>query len=170
MLFDSDKKKNTITVLDGIRGLACFLVIFFHLNLVARDYHIWVPIHDFALLLVQLHCLDSLVLFSSSCYPVFFCSCHTQNPCCWQRTGLLFVCFICDVHSVLCLRYYISLFLLTIVLHSEYLQKEHWDDLWLFITFRMDFPQTFQKINGPFWTMAIEAQCLPIATTASLGD
>jgi len=44
-------------------------------------------------------------------------------------------------------------------LHPDYLQSKHWLDLVLFVTFLMDStPQTYQAINGPFWTLAIEWQ------------
>lgn len=157
-LLDNEKKKNTITVLDGIRGLACFLVIFYHLNLVARNYHIWLPIRDFGSI------VGSIALFGQSGVILFF-----------TLSGFLL--FLPYAKSMLLERewpsarlfylkrafrimpgYYISLFLLTPLMHPEYLQKSHWGDLWLFMTFRMDFPQTFQKINGPYWTLAIEAQ------------
>jgi peptidoglycan/LPS O-acetylase OafA/YrhL len=157
-LLDNEKKKTTITVLDGIRGLACFLVIFYHLNLVARDYHIWIPINDFGSI------AGSIALFGQSGIILFF-----------MLSGFLL--FLPYAKSMLLARdwpsvrlfylrrafrimpgYYISLFFLTPLMHPEYLQKTHWGDLWLFMTFRMDFPQTFQKINGPFWTLAIEAQ------------
>ncbi len=158
LLLDNEKKKNTITVLDGIRGLACFLVMFYHLNLVARDYHIWIPIHDLGSL------AGSIALFGQSGVILFF-----------MLSGFLL--FLPYAKSMLLEKdwpsvrlfylrrafrimpgYYIALFLLTPLMHPEYLQKTHLKDLWLFITFRMDFPQTFQKINGPFWTLAIEAQ------------
>jgi peptidoglycan/LPS O-acetylase OafA/YrhL len=157
-LLDNEKKKNTITVLDGLRGLACFLVMFYHLNLVARDYHIWIPIHDFGSI------VGSIALFGQSGIILFF-----------MLSGFLL--FLPYAKSMLLERdwpsvrlfylrrafrimpgYYIALFLLTPLMHPEYLQKAHWEDLWLFMTFRMDFPQTFQKINGPFWTLAIEFQ------------
>ncbi len=34
---------------------------------------------------------------------------------------------------------------------------DHWHDLWLFLTFRMDNTLS-QQLNGPFWTLAIEFQ------------
>src|SRR5215813_643091 len=65
-LFDNEKKKNTITVLDSLRGLACLLVMFYHLNLVARDYHIWIPIRDFGSI------AGSIALFGQSGIILFF--------------------------------------------------------------------------------------------------
>jgi len=66
LLLDTEKKKNTITVLDGVRGLACFLVMFYHFNLVARDYHIWIPLHDFGTI------AGSIALFGQFGVVLFF--------------------------------------------------------------------------------------------------
>jgi len=158
LLLDTDKKKNTITVLDGVRGLACFLVMFYHFNLVARDYHIWIPLHDFGTI------AGSIALFGQFGVVLFFVLSGFLLFLPYAKSMLLAK----DWPSVrlfylrrafrIMPAYYISLFLITPLMHPEYLQKAHLDDMWLFLTFRMDFPQTFQKINGPFWTMAIEVQ------------
>ena len=157
-LLDNEKKKSTITVLDGIRGLACFLVMFYHLNLVARDYHIWIPIHDLGSI------AGSIALFGQSGIILFFLlsgfllflpyakSMLFERE--WPSTRLFYLRRAFRIMP----GYYVALFTLTPLMHPEYLQKVHWGDLGLFLTFRMDFPQTFQKINGPFWTLAIEAQ------------
>src|SRR5690349_16054204 len=63
---DNEKKKTTITVLDSIRGLACLLVMFYHLNLVSRDYHIWIPIHDLGSI------AGSIALFGQTGIILFF--------------------------------------------------------------------------------------------------
>ncbi len=55
--------------------------------------------------------------------------------------------------------YYVCLFLLVFFFHPEYLQSDHWADLGLFLTFFMESgPSTYQKINGPFWTLGVEWQ------------
>lgn len=54
--------------------------------------------------------------------------------------------------------YYASLGLLILFSHPEFLQPDHLPGLGLFITFLMDAPLTYQRINGPFWTLAIEWQ------------
>src|SRR5581483_9804580 len=66
--------------------------------------------------------------------------------------------------------YYVSLALLILLEHREYLQPDHLKDLALFLTFFMDTtPTTFQKINGPFWTLAIEAQFYMLLPLLALG-
>jgi len=52
--------------------------------------------------------------------------------------------------------YYVSLVLLILILNPEFLQLDHLLNLGLFVTFLMDAPLTYQHINGPFWTLAVE--------------
>lgn len=55
--------------------------------------------------------------------------------------------------------YYVCLFLLIFFSHPEYLRSDHWADLGLFLSFFMESgPSTYQKINGPFWTLGVEWQ------------
>lgn len=54
--------------------------------------------------------------------------------------------------------FYVALFLLIILFNQQYLEMVHWHEVWLFLTFRQDFPITYQKIDGPFWTLAVEFQ------------
>jgi peptidoglycan/LPS O-acetylase OafA/YrhL len=55
--------------------------------------------------------------------------------------------------------YYASLFLLVALQQPRYLAPSHWRDLLLFLLLWMDSTgATFQKINGPYWTLAIEWQ------------
>src|SRR5258708_3372708 len=46
-LLDDGKQKSPIRVLDGVRAIACLSVLLFHINVAARDFHIWSPIHEF---------------------------------------------------------------------------------------------------------------------------
>ena len=55
--------------------------------------------------------------------------------------------------------YYVVLLSILLISHPEYLHVNHWQDLTLFFTLFMDAtPGTFQQINGPFWTLAVEWQ------------
>src|SRR5262249_32500669 len=51
--------------------------------------------------------------------------------------------------------YYVTLFLLAFIFHPELLARSRWQDLWLFLTFRMNFMLS-QELDGPFWTLATE--------------
>ncbi|HXX79859.1 MAG TPA: acyltransferase family protein, partial [Ktedonobacteraceae bacterium] len=49
--------------------------------------------------------------------------------------------------------YYVSLFLLILLQHPEYLHRDHLKYLVLFLTFFMDSSRaTFRQLNGPYWT------------------
>ena len=66
--------------------------------------------------------------------------------------------------------YYASLILMILFFHPQYLHPEHWQELGLFFTFLMDSTQaTFQKLNGPFWTLAVEWQFYMLLPILALG-
>lgn len=66
--------------------------------------------------------------------------------------------------------YYVALVVLILLEHHEYLQPDHLKDLALFVTFFMDATQaTFQQINGPFWTLAVEWQYYMLLPLLALG-
>jgi peptidoglycan/LPS O-acetylase OafA/YrhL len=66
--------------------------------------------------------------------------------------------------------YYVSLFLITLLAQSQYLQPAHWKEFGLFLTFLMDStPLTYQKLNGPYWTLAIEWQFYMLLPFLALG-
>lgn len=55
--------------------------------------------------------------------------------------------------------YYFTLAMIILFFNPEYLQPDHWKRLALFLTFFMDSsPKTWQQLDGPFWTLAIEWQ------------
>jgi peptidoglycan/LPS O-acetylase OafA/YrhL len=152
-----NKQKNAIPVLDGLRAIACLSVIMVHMNQLSNEYGIWKFFLD-----GNGAYMSAASLFGESGVILFF-----------LLSGFLL--FLPYAKSLLfdsdwpSLRrfyirrtfriipgYYVALCLLTLFLNPQYLQQEHWHDLWLFLTFHMDFPPTFQKLNGPFWTLAIE--------------
>lgn len=63
--------------------------------------------------------------------------------------------------------YYFSLLVLVLFVQQVYLQADHWGQLLLFLTFLMDSSKTtFQQINVPYWSLAVEVQfylLLPLA-------
>ena len=66
--------------------------------------------------------------------------------------------------------YYLSLILMVLFLHPEFLQLDHLKTLPLFFLFYMDSsPATYLQINGPFWTLAVEWQFYMILPWLALG-
>src|SRR5947209_5406939 len=68
LLLGDNKQKNNIAVLDGVRAIACLLVLFFHVNVISRDGHIWwVAVHPLTSAIV-----GSIALAGSSGVTLFF--------------------------------------------------------------------------------------------------
>jgi peptidoglycan/LPS O-acetylase OafA/YrhL len=154
----AERAKTVIPELDGVRAFACLLVIWLHINLMTRDMHIWTP--SATPLLVD------VVLFSGSIGVTLF----------FVLSGfLLFLPYVQALQGTqpwpsarqFYLRrawrilpgYYASLFLFVTLQQPQYLAPSHWHELVLFLVFFMDStPATFQQLNGPYWTLAIEWQ------------
>jgi peptidoglycan/LPS O-acetylase OafA/YrhL len=160
-----------IPALDGVRAIACLFVIGYHISLITRDMRIWTP---------GAHApLDALFLSGNSGVTLFF-----------VLSGFLL--FLPYARALLAagpwpsargfyLRrawrilpgYYGSLFLIVTLQQPQYLSPSHWRDLALFLVMFMDAtPATFQRLNGPYWTLAIEWQfylLLPLIALAIRG-
>lgn len=159
---DSDgdgKQKNAIRELDGVRGIACLFVVVFHMFQLASFYGIWQPAFDDvgALMsaaalsgesgVILFFILSGFLLFLPYTKSMLFDSAWPSLPRFYTRRVFRII-----------PGYYVALCLITIFWAPWYLQQMYWHDLWLFLTFRMDFPPTFQKLDGPFWTLAVEFQ------------
>ncbi len=158
MLMEDGKQKNTIAVLDGVRAIACLCVLFFHVNFFSRETNIWHPIHDFGSVIGAIalagqsgvtlfFVLSGFLLFKPYAKSLLF---HTPWPSLrsfYLRRGFRII-----------PAYYVTLFLMIVLFHREYLNPQHLKEIGLFLVFFMDAPATFQKIDGPFWTLAVEAQ------------
>ncbi len=151
-------KKNGIAVLDGVRAIACLSVTAYHINRFALLRHVLTP--DLGPLTL------SFALAGSSGVTLFFVLSGFLLFTPFARSLL----FDADWPSLrrFYLRrafrilpgYYVSLALLIIfTANFMYLQPAHWGELALFLTLFMDSsPLTYQAINGPFWTLAVEWQ------------
>src|SRR5579885_1375691 len=157
---DKDRQqKNNIAVLDGVRAIAALTVLDFHVNLMTRDTHIWNPANPAHTLISAIalagasgvtlfFVLSGFLLFMPYAKALLF-----EGGCPSAREFYL--------RRVLRIMpgYYFALFAMIFIIHPEYLHPDHWRQLGLFLTFFMDStPQTFQQLNGPFWTLAIEWQ------------
>ena len=155
------QNNRTIASLDGVRAIACLTVIGFHISLITRDTHLWSPATPGTLHRI----FSSIVLAGASGVTLFFVLSGFLlfMPFC---KGMLFEAKWPSTISFYLRRafrilpgYYVVLLSILLISHPEYLHISHWQDLTLFFTLFMDAtPATFQQINGPFWTLAVEWQ------------
>ncbi|HTI14361.1 MAG TPA: acyltransferase [Dictyobacter sp.] len=165
---EETQKKNTISVLDGVRAFACLIVIWFHIYRIPRDLDIWSTsptTHPW---------LNSLLYFGQYGVTLFFvlsgfllflpfakALLQRQN---WPSIRRFYVRRVFRILPA----YYLSLILIILLFQQQYLQPQHWKQLGLFFVFLMDSSQTtYKQLNAPFWTLAIEWQFymfLPLLT------
>ena len=156
---ENRKQKNNIMVLDGVRAIACLTVMIYHINLMTRDAQIWHPSDPTHML------ISAIALSGASGVTLFFVLSGFLLFLPYAK-ALLFESDWPSMRQFYLRRvlriipgYYVALFVLILITHREYLQPDHLRDLGLFLTFFMDSTaQTFQKLNGPFWTLAVEWQ------------
>lgn len=156
-LLEPGRSKGTIATLDGARAFACLLVVGYHISLITRDTRVWFPsLQPFvaAFLLAGeagvtlFFVLSGFLLFLPYARALLQASAWPSARRFYLRRALRII-----------PAYYICLFALILLEHREYLQPNHWQQLVLFMTFFMDSSSaTYQAINGPFWTLAVEWQ------------
>ncbi len=156
---EDSTKKNMIPVLDGMRAIACLIVIWFHIYRIPLDLHLWNPSpsahplrdsflnfgkHGVTLFFV----LSSFLLFLPFARALLF-----EKT--WPSIRQFYIRRVLRIVPA----YYLSLILIVLFLQRQYLQPQHWKELALFFTFLMDSSQaTFKQLNAPFWTLAVEWQ------------
>ncbi|HVB25222.1 MAG TPA: acyltransferase [Ktedonobacteraceae bacterium] len=155
------QNNRTIASLDGVRAIACLTVIGYHISLITRDTHLWSPTapgilhHIFSSIVLAgasgvtlFFVLSGFLLFMPFCKAMLF---ETK----WPST----ITFYLRRAFRILPGYYVVLLSILLISHPAYLHVNHWQDLTLFFTLFMDAtPGTFQQINGPFWTLAVEWQ------------
>lgn len=160
------KGKETITALDGVRAIAALLVVSLHLNKgvgvpwnVSRE-----PlITSFAVFgrtgVVLFFVLSGFLLFRPYAKALLF-----QER--WPSIRTFYLRRIFRIWPA----YYATLILMILLFERQYLQPDHWKQLALFLTFFMDSSsKTWQQLNGPFWTLAIEWQFYMVLPLIALG-
>jgi peptidoglycan/LPS O-acetylase OafA/YrhL len=160
-------KKNTISVLDGVRGVAVLMVIVFHVNRVTGD-NIWVQAANPLTSSIStaggtgvtlFFVLSGFLLFMPFAKALLF---QTN----WPLAGVFYMRRVLRILPA----YYVSLFLIILFQHPEYLHRDHLKNLVLFLTFFMDSSRaTFRQLNGPYWTLATEWQFYMILPLLALG-
>jgi len=148
--------KTVIPALDGVRAVATLAVISFHINGMVHN-HFW-DMHANPL-------ASAVVTFGGSGVTLFFVLSGFLLFLPYAR-ALLFENRWPSMRRFYLRRalriipgYYVALCLMILLFQRQYLQPDHWKQLALFFTFFMDsVPQTWRKLNGPFWTLAVEWQ------------
>ncbi|HEY7348150.1 MAG TPA: acyltransferase [Ktedonobacterales bacterium] len=153
---EENKPKGAIASLDGVRALACLTVIGYHISLMTHDMRLWStnnPLINSVLLaggagVTLFFVLSGFLLF----LPYAKALASDQS---WPSTRLFYMRRALRIIP----GYYFSLFLLVLLAKPEYLEPQRWKELILFPLFLMDSTKaTFQQLNGPYWTLAIEWQ------------
>lgn len=154
-LLEHNPQKTTIPSLDGVRAVACLMVLIFHVDYLLQLWHVsWLGHLAIAILLsgdtgvTLFFVLSGFLLFLPYAKSLLF---DGAWPVTWRF-------YLRRVFRIVP-GYYATLFLVILVFHREYLRPDHYKYLALFLTFFMDSIQTtYQKIDGPFWTLAVEWQ------------
>jgi peptidoglycan/LPS O-acetylase OafA/YrhL len=172
----ADSAPAAIPALDGVRALACLSVMAFHISLITRDMHIWTPgrnpVFDALMFtgstgngntgVTLFFVLSGFLLFLPYARALL-----AAQP--WPSARVFYLRRACRILP----GYYASLFLIVMLQQPQYLTPSHWHELVLFLLFFMDStPATFQQLNGPYWTLAIEWQfylLLPLIALAIRG-
>lgn len=147
--------RDNIAALDGVRAIAALLVVSVHISGIARipwDANRNPLATAFAFIgrtgVVLFFVLSGFLLFMPYARALLF-----QAE--WPSTRKFYLRRIFRIWP----GYYFTLAAMIVLFDHKYLQPAYWKQLGLFLTFFMDSsPQTWQQIDGPFWTLAIEWQ------------
>ncbi len=165
---ETSRPKATIPALDGVRAIACLMVIGYHISLMARDTHLWTEGGDSLVTALLLAGNAGVTLFfvlsGFLLFPPYANALLFAQP--WPGTRRFYLRRALRIIP----GYYFSLLLIVLLAHPEYLQPARWGQLLLFPIFLMDATQaTFQQLNGPYWTLAIEWQFYLLLPLIALG-
>src|SRR5579863_9210440 len=162
-------KQNTIAVLDGVRAVAFLIVMVFHINRMTGD-SLWNRMANQIASSVStaggtgvtlFFVLSGFLLFMPFAKSLLF---ESQ----WPLARVFYMRRVLRIVPA----YYVCLFIIILTTHPEYLQPDHLQYLFLFLTFFMDSSRTtFRQVNGHFWTLATEWQfymLLPLIALAFL--
>ncbi len=147
--------KKTITVLDGIRAIACLSVISYHVHYFMNKEYGLEPFRDLSASIFMSGWSGVTLFFVLSGFLLFM---PYAKALLFEKEWPSMRTFYLRRALRILPGYYVALFLLILLQHPEYLQLDHLKQFTLFLTFLMDAPSTYQQINGPFWTLAVEWQ------------
>ncbi len=163
---EHNPQKNNITALDGVRAIAFLFVLTFHLDYMLQLWNISRLGHlAIAILLAGdagvtlFFVLSGFLLFLPYAKSLLFDGS-------WPSAGRFYLRRALRIIP----GYYVSIILLILFTHPEYLHPNHIKQLILFLTFFMDSSQsTYQQINGPYWSLAVEWQFYLLLPLLALG-
>jgi len=156
-LFKNTTQKGNIGVLDGVRAIACLSVILYHVNRFTLVSHVWkwetAPLVTAIAMMgwsgvTLFFVLSGFLLFTPYVKAILF-----DAP--WPSMRVFFTRRALRILP----GYYVALFLLIFFTQPQYLHPDHLKQLGLFLVLFMDSSaKTYQLIDGPFWTLAVEWQ------------
>jgi|SRR5579883_1985331 len=149
------RRKSTIAALDGVRAIAALLVVSLHIDEIGGvpwDVNRHPIATAFAFFgrtgVVLFFVLSGFLLFMPYAKALLF-----QEA--WPSARTFYLRRIFRIWP----GYYFTLAAMILLFSQKYLEPAHWPELGLFLTFFMDSSQqTWQQIDGPFWTLATEWQ------------
>ncbi|MEO9028739.1 MAG: acyltransferase [Ktedonobacteraceae bacterium] len=160
-----EASKNNIAALDGVRAMACILVVLYHS--VGIIYTYWdishVPFFLPTLIffgakgVTLFFILSGFLLFLPYGQALFF-----ERR--WPQARIFYLRRILRIVP----GYYFSLFAIILLGKPSYLQPHNWKILFMFLTFLMTGPQSDQ-VNGVYWTLAVEFQYYMLLPLIALG-
>lgn len=165
------KSKSNIAVLDGIRAIACLSVISYHIDRFTMLSHVWSfslgPLISSVAMggwsgVTLFFVLSGFLLFLPYAKSLLF----EDADGAWPSIRTFYLRRALRILP----GYYVALFLLIILTQPHYLQVDHLPQLGLFLTLFMDASHsTYQQIDGPFWTLAVEWQYYLLLPFLALG-
>lgn len=158
---DDEKPKGTIAALDGVRAVACIMVIFYHST-------------TYWLALEKIPFTPVLHLFGSQGITLFFVLSgfllflpYVQSLLFEKRWPSARVFYMRRILRIVP-GYYFSLFVIILLIQPSYSSPHNWPGLALFLTFLMPKKLAF-SMNAVYWTLAVEFQYYLLLPLIALG-
>lgn len=162
-LFKTTDSKSNIAVLDGVRAIACLSVITYHIDRFTLLSRVWSlslgPLISSVAMygwsgVTLFFVLSGFLLFMPYAKALLFDGVDGGHSA-WPSPRQFYLRRALRILP----GYYTALFLLIFLTQPQYLQPDHFRQLGLFLTLFMDASRsTYQQIDGPFWTLAVEWQ------------